>query len=197
MSHTEDLYMLYAEDLFQYIANELGYSQAYLSKCIGVSVATVSKWNKHIALPSQDMYRTMLHFANIMGVDCSYFTIELYINRVIEVVYNDEYFQYQPIDWTRNRVFLRSAFNGERKIVNVEDFTNKKVKAIFERDPNFVAFDNLFDTDQDDSADIFATLTEGTANENEPFGYGSNDGDEEKAVNIFSDKFWKSMKRYL
>jgi len=95
---------------------------------MGTSVATVSKWNKHIALPSQDMYRTMLHFAKLMGVNCSYFTIDLYINRVIEIIYNDEYEQYQPIDWTCNRVFLRDVFSGEKKIVNVEDFTNKKVK---------------------------------------------------------------------
>lgn len=126
MSYTKDMCILYAEDLFAYIANELGYSQAYLAKCIGISVATVSKWNKHVALPTQDMYRTMLHFAKLMGVDCSYFTIDLYINRVIEIIYNDKYIQYQPIDWTYNRVFLRDTFNGEKKIVNVEDFTNKK-----------------------------------------------------------------------
>lgn len=128
MSTANDLYMLYAEDLFAYIANELGYSQAYLSKCIGISVATVSKWNKHIVLPSQDMYRTMLHFAKLMNVDCSYFTIDLYIKRVLEIIYNDEYIQYQPIDWSTNRVFLCNIFNEEKKIVNIEDLTNKKVR---------------------------------------------------------------------
>ena len=120
--------MLYAENLFSYIANELGYTQAHLAQCIGVSIATISKWNKHTALPSQDIYRTMLHFGKLMNVDCSYFTIELYIERVLEVVYNDEFVQYKPIDWSTNTVFLRNIFTDRKHSIGVEDFTNKKIK---------------------------------------------------------------------
>ena len=120
--------MLFAEDLFSYLANELGYSQSYLSQCLGISVATASKWNKHTALPSQDMYRTMLHFGTLMNVDCSYFTIELYVGRVIEVVYNDEFVQYKPIDWSTNTVFIRNIFTDKTYRVGIEDFTNKKIK---------------------------------------------------------------------
>lgn len=120
--------MLLAEDLFSYIANELGYSQSYLSQCLGTSVATVSKWNKHTVLPSQDMYRTMLHFGKLMDVDCSYFSIELYIERVLEMVYDKEFVQCEPIDWETNTIFLRNVFTDRKHRVKIEDLTNKKIK---------------------------------------------------------------------
>lgn len=120
--------MLYAENLFNYIANELGYTQSYFAKCIGISVATVSKWNKHTAIPSQEMYRTMLHFAKLMEVNCDDFTIELYVSRVLELIYADEFVQYQPIDFNTNTVFLQNVETNKKYKVKIEDLTNKRSK---------------------------------------------------------------------
>ena len=115
------------EDLFEYIANELNYSQNELVHILGTSVPTVTKWKKHEAIPSQEMYRKMLHFAKLMGVDCDDFTIEMYIESVLTYVYDDNYSLVDDIDFQTNRANIQRNSDFKTKWVELELLTNKKV----------------------------------------------------------------------
>ena len=113
-------------DLFGYIANELNYTRRELASYLGTNGAMVSKWESNEAIPSQDMYRKMLHFAKIMDVDCSLFTIQMYIEAVLEQVYEGCYSIYSEINHRTNKVELLNVLNGELKWVEIEKITNKK-----------------------------------------------------------------------
>ena len=115
-----------AEDLFEYIANELNYTKKELASFLGTSVATASKWKSHQAIPSQETYRKMLHFANLMEVDCSEFTISLYVESVLTYIYDDEYLL-EDINSQTNKVYIRRASDNRTIWVELEKLTNKKV----------------------------------------------------------------------
>ena len=115
-----------AEDLFEYIANELNYTRKELASFLGTSVATASKWKSHEAIPSQETYRKMLHFAKLMNVDCSEFTMELYAETVLSFIYEDE-FSLDYIDYQTNKVRINRNSDGRPKWVELENLTNKKM----------------------------------------------------------------------
>lgn len=114
-----------AGDLFEYIANELNYAKKELASFLGTTVATASKWKNHEAIPSQETYRKMLHFAKLMDVDCSEFTMELYVETVLSYIYEDEY-SLDSIDYQTHKVRLKRNSNGRTKLVELENLTNKK-----------------------------------------------------------------------
>lgn len=114
-------------DLFGYIANELNYTKKELASYLGTTGAMVSKWESYEAIPTQDMYRKMLHLAKIMDVDCSLFTIQMYIEAVLERVYEGCYSIYSEVNYRTNKVELLNVLNGELKWVEIEKLTNKKV----------------------------------------------------------------------
>lgn len=113
-------------DLFEYIANELNYTKKELISILGTSMATVSKWKNFESIPSQEMYRKMLHFAKIMNVDTSEFTMELYVENVLSYVYEDMYFL-DYIDYQTNKVRIKRSSDGRPKRVELENLTNKKM----------------------------------------------------------------------
>ena len=116
-----------AEDLFGYIANELNYSKKDLIRVLGTSSASVSKWENHETIPSQEMYRKMLYFAKIMGVDCSKFTIKLYIESVLTYIYEDKYLLCF-IDEQTNRAKIQRISDNESLWIDIESLTNKEIK---------------------------------------------------------------------
>lgn len=115
-----------AEDLFGYIANELNYSKKDLIRVLGTSSAIVSKWENHETIPSQEMYRKMLYFAKIMGVDCSEFTIKLYIESVLTYIYEDKYLLCF-IDEQTNRAKIQRISDNESLWIDIESLTNKEI----------------------------------------------------------------------
>lgn len=116
-----------AEDLFGYLANELNYSKKDLARALGTSVSTATKWENHESIPSQENYRKMLYLAKMMDVDCSDFTIELYIEAVLSYIYEDKYSFCNIIHQT-NKVKLRNSLNDSTIWVDLENLTNKKMK---------------------------------------------------------------------
>lgn len=114
------------EDLFGYIANELHYTKKELASILGTSVATVTKWEKYETIPSQEMYRRMLHFGKIMGVDCSEFTMEMYVTYVLSFVYEDDYSLIGEIDYTTNKAYIRRNADNTSKMIKLEELTNRK-----------------------------------------------------------------------
>ena len=116
-----------AEDLFGYLANELNYSKKDLARTLGTSVSAATKWENHEGIPSQENYRKMLYFAKMMDVDCSDFTIELYIKAVLSYIYEDEY-SLCDISHQTNKIKIQRRLDDCTIWIDLENLTNKKIK---------------------------------------------------------------------
>ena len=117
---------LCAEDLFDYIMHELNYTKHQLVQILGTSVAMVNKWRNRTAIPSQEMYRKMLHFASLMNIDCSAFTMEKYVESALSFTYHDKYTMIENIDYETNRVLVFRSDDLRTEWVDLEQITNKE-----------------------------------------------------------------------
>ena len=94
-------------------------------------------------------------------------------------VLTDEHDEIKIRESDEDMDFESTVIKKDDELKEIDVFGGGNIFESFKTEGN--AFDNLFDAVQDDDADIFAALTEGTVDVNDPFGYGGND--EEQEVN--------------
>ncbi|MBO7151856.1 MAG: hypothetical protein J6V77_03360, partial [Clostridia bacterium] len=88
-------------------------------------------------------------------------------------VLTDEHDEIKIRESDEDMDFESTVIKKDEELKEIDVFGGGNIFESFKTEGN--AFDNLFDTVQDDDADIFAALTEGTVDVNDPFGYGGND----------------------
>jgi hypothetical protein len=115
-------------EILRAIQKETKIGQRELPDYLGVKQKEFYSWKsnaKSPSVPSVYQVRNILHFASLVGVDCSQFSWERYIESVLEIIYEDEYRIDGGIDEDCFRVHLcrRDGVDG---YVLIEEITNKK-----------------------------------------------------------------------
>lgn len=117
--------------LIKEIQKATGLKQKDFASLFNLKWNEIDKWKKSLAVPSNFQVLNILHFASLIGVDTTPFRWETYIEKVLQIIYQDEYRIGDGVDLERFRVHLFRS-DGTDGYVEIENITNRK-RDLFKR----------------------------------------------------------------